>query len=330
MTMWMVRAESDGSLFEPFIQSNFVAIGWPALGDLGHIESREELLPLLHERYPERSPGAYTNYATMLFRFIKVLHPGDSVITYDRTSRIYAVGKLVGKYQFDRGLSFDYPHIQKVEWEATSISRDVLTATTKNSLGSTLTLFRLPEPAEKEVLRVLTGNKADAFDEDPIEEEEQILLADVESKSVEFIKDLISSLDWEELQFLVAGVLRAMGFKTKVSPRGPDQGKDITASRDGFGFENPRIVVEVKHRKEQMGASDIRSFIGGRHVDDKCLYVSTGGFSKEAKYEAERANVPVTLMDLDNLVETVTENYEDFDMDARRLVPLRKIYWPER
>ena len=78
-----------------------------------------------------------------------------------------------------------------------------------------------------------------------------------------------------------------------------------------------------------MGASDIRSFIGGQHVDNKCLYVSTGGFSKEAKYEAELVNVPVTMMDLDNLVETVTENYEDFDMDARRLVPLKKIYWSE-
>ncbi len=78
-----------------------------------------------------------------------------------------------------------------------------------------------------------------------------------------------------------------------------------------------------------MSASDIRSFIGGRHLANKCLYVSTGGFSKEAKYEAERAKVPVTLMDLDNLVETVTENYGDFDMDARSLVLLKKIYWSE-
>lgn len=57
--------------------------------------------------------------------------------------------------------------------------------------------------------------------------------------------------------------------------------------------------------------------------------MSTGGLSKEAMYEAERANVPVTLMDLDYLVETVTENYEDFDTEKRTLVPLKRIYWPE-
>jgi predicted Mrr-cat superfamily restriction endonuclease len=44
------------------------------------------------------------------------------------------------------------------------------------------------------------------------------------------------------MQELVAGILRAMGYKTLVSPAGADRGKDIIASPDGFGFEPPRIV----------------------------------------------------------------------------------------
>ena len=59
MTMWMVRAGSDGSLFEPFIRNNLIAIGWPALGDLGHIESREELIT---RRISRATPGANTDY----------------------------------------------------------------------------------------------------------------------------------------------------------------------------------------------------------------------------------------------------------------------------
>jgi restriction system protein len=47
------------------------------------------------------------------------------------------------------------------------------------------------------------------------------------------------------MQQLVAGILRAMGYKTQISPPGVDRGKDIVASPDGFGFEHPRIVVEV-------------------------------------------------------------------------------------
>lgn len=123
-------------------------------------------------------------------------------------------------------------------------------------------------------------------------------------------------------------VLRAMGYKTQVSPAGADRGKDIIASPDGFGFENPRIVVEVKHRKGKMGSQDIRSFPVGRHKGDRGLYVSTGGFSADAHYEADRAAVPLTLWTLDNLVRALVEHYDATDTETKRLVPLKRMYWP--
>jgi restriction system protein len=68
--------------------------------------------------------------------------------------------------------------------------------------------------------------------------------------------------------------------------------------------------------------------VGGRPKDDKGLYVSTGGFSKDARYEAERASIPLTLMDMDDLVKALLEHYETMDADSQRLLSLRKIYWP--
>jgi restriction system protein len=58
------------------------------------------------------------------------------------------------------------------------------------------------------------------------------------------------------------------------------------------------------------------------------LYVSTGGFSKDANLEALRANIPITLVNLDDLAALVVSHYEKFDMDGRVLIPLTKIYWP--
>jgi restriction system protein len=146
--------------------------------------------------------------------------------------------------------------------------------------------------------------------------------------ALERIKDIVSGLDWEDMQELVAGLLRAMGYKTQVSPIGADRGRDIIASPDGFGFENPRIVVEVKHRKGQMGSPAIRSFLGGRHKDDRGLYVSTGGFTKDAHYEADRAAVPLTLWTLDNLVRALVDHYDRTDAETKRLVPLKRMYIP--
>ncbi|MDE0693643.1 MAG: restriction endonuclease [Gammaproteobacteria bacterium] len=327
--MWMVRAESDGSLFQPFIEKEVVAIGWCDVGDLSGFGSREALFAEVRERYPGRSAGAYASTAGMLHRFSKDVAKGDGVVSYDRSRRVYAVGKIAGEYSHDLGFNADYPNVRRVEWKATGVSRDALATATKNSLGSTLTLFRLPEAAEQDIWRAATApGEASPEDEGEADEEEKLLLEDLESRSTEFIKDRIAALDWEAAQSLVAGLLRAMGYKARISARGPDRGVDIVASRDGFGFESPRIVVEVKQREEQMGAPQIRSFVGGRHADDKGLYVSKGGFSKEARYEAERAKVPVTLMDLDDLAEALAENYEALDAETRRLVPLRRIYWP--
>ena len=39
------------------------------------------------------------------------------------------------------------------------------------------------------------------------------------------------------------------GYKVKISEPDPDRGVDVMASPDGFGFESPRIMVEVKHRE---------------------------------------------------------------------------------
>ena len=330
MTMWMVRAARDGSLFQPFIDGGFVAIGWSRMGDLGQFESQKALVAELRKQYPGERAGWYANSGGMLWRFSREMQAGDGVVTYDRTRRVYAVGKLQGDYSSDSSFESGYPNVRRVEWKAVDVSRDALATATKNSLGSTLTLFQLPEMAEADVWRAAKGEQAESTeDQEEDDEEEKLLLKDLELRSIEFIKDRIVELDWEEMQSLIAGVLRAMGYKTRISARGPDRGADIVASRDGFGFENPRVVVEVKHRTEQIGASGIRSFVGGRHVDDKCLYVSTGGFSKEAKYEADRANILVTLLDLDELAKTLVENYETLDGETRRLVPLRRIYWPE-
>lgn len=208
--------------------------------------------------------------------------------------------------------------------------RDAISTKTKNTLGAISTLFLLSTDATEEILKRLKGDEV--VDEEQLESDVgniDDMARDLRARSRKFIKDKITQLDWQDMQELVAGLLRAMGYKTRVSPAGPDRGKDIVASPDGFGFEQPRIVVEVKHRPNtSMGAPEIRSFLGGRHGDDKGLYVSTGGFSKEARYEAGRAAIPVELLDLDGLVKEILRHYTEMDVEAKQLIPLVNIDWP--
>jgi restriction system protein len=131
------------------------------------------------------------------------------------------------------------------------------------------------------------------------------------------------------MQDFVAAILRAMGYRTRVSQRGPDGGVDIFASPDGLGLQEPRIKVEVKHRPNTaIAAPDVRSFLGGLRSGDRGLYVSTGSFTRDARNEADRATIPLTLIDLRALAQLATDNYDNFDQDGRALLPLKRIYRP--
>lgn len=53
-----------------------------------------------------------------------------------------------------------------------------------------------------------------------------------------------------------------------------------------------------------------------------------GGALCKARYEADRANVPVRLLDLDGLVKLYVDSYDNADAETRSLLPLTRIWWP--
>ena len=331
-TMWMVRAGEGGFRFEDFREGSRVSIGWHQIGTLSALRSRKDFIKVVGETYPKYRKGQVISAASTLYRFVREIKVGHSVITYGPSERVYLVGTVSGEYEFSPQLSPEQPNIHAAGWHG-QVSRDSLSVGARNSLGSTLALFQVPAEVAQEIHALLEGKSTPSTEEsgalDSMETEQvEDLYKDIQGKGFEFIKDKVNLLDWEDMQELVAGLLRAMGYKTRISPNGADRGKDIVASPDGLGFEDPRIVVEVKHRGAAMGSQEIRSFLGGRHANDKGLYVSTGGFTKDARYEAERASIPLTLMDLDDLVKSLLDHYEKMDIDMQRLIPLRKVYWP--
>jgi restriction system protein len=181
-----------------------------------------------------------------------------------------------------------------------------------------------------ELIAILEGRQKKTLkDEINIEDVESVQLKDeTVSRSHELIKDKIIALAPDEMEELVASILRAMGYKAKVSPKGPDRGVDVVASPDGLSLTQPRIKAEVKHRSGSMGAPTIRGFIGALREGDSGLFISTGGFTREARYEAERSTFPLTLIDLDDLADLIVSHYSKFDLEGRALIPLVRIYWP--
>jgi restriction system protein len=325
--MWMVRAGEEAYAIEDFRSKKVVAIGWGDT-DWTKFPNRDAIIAQMAKQSPDNSDGQNMAAANQIERFLHEIDVGDRVISYDPDNRRYLLGTISGQPKHAPGMVEELPTTRAVTWGGVEVNRDDLSATTRNSLGAISTLFRVPDTAAAEIEAKAAGSMLPQSAAVEAAKDDVEVLEDVQARSLEFIKDRLSKLTWDQMQLLVAGLLRAMGYKTRISPPGPDRGRDIIASPDGFGFEPPRIVVEVKHRKGQMGSNDIRSFLGGRHKDDKGLYVSTGGFTREAQYEAERSSIPTTLMDMDELAAAITKYYDEFDAESKALLPLMRIYWP--
>jgi restriction system protein len=329
---WFVRAGEGAAWVDEFISQGVVAIGWKQVGYVDPNVSDAELAKRFQAAFPQERDGSRKAWAAQIKRFLREIKVGDAVATYDLEQRRYFLGTIESDAQWRDA---DVPRFRKVNWTH-QVFRDQLSAQTRNALGAIVTLFLVSEDASGELraraVPIGAQPLAEPSHETPADEASEELVRDETVKRAEqFIEDQIAKLNWSQLQELVAGILRAMGYKTRVSDPGSDRGVDIFASPDGLGLQEPRIFVEVKHRVGTgMGSQEIRAFLGGRKPGDKCLYVSTGGFSKDAKYEANRANVPLELVTLTELRNLLIEHYENLDAETRSLVPLRRIYWPAR
>ena len=327
--MWMVR-NPGGQHADELLKRGIVGIGWgEASQQVAKAKDPEAFYEIIRTAFPDYTDQQVVNAGRQLYKFAREIKEGDEVITYDSPLRTYHIGVVTGPLATDAQLPEYLVNFRRVDWKK-QVERDKLSRNARNKLGSTLTIFRPSEDAAGEVKSFMQGKATAAPIQEevsPVEVEDPLTSAQETSK--ELIKDKIMRLDWDEMQHLMAGILRAMGYKTRVTPAGSDRGRDIIASPDGLGLEHPRIFVEVKHRKGAMGAPEVRKFVGGRDPQhDRCLYLSTGGFTHEAKYEAERAKFPLTLVDADMLVELLVEHYDKVDTETRMLIPLRKTYWP--
>lgn len=327
--MWMVRAGRGGYVAECF-RRGVVAVGWNELGDLSTIKTKTEIRTLYQATYPNDGPGTTANAVAVLHKFRSVLKVRDEVVTYDPEDREYLIGHITSEYLFRPGLVPDHSHIREVQWRG-AVSRDKLRVTSRNSLGSTLTLFSVNREVADELREILAG-RAPAKEVENLEEEREELSQikdETAERAHELIKDKLLLLNPDQMEQMAAAVLRAMGYRAKVSPKGRDRGIDVVASPDGLGLEEPRIKAEVKHRPgTKMGGPELRNFLGALRPGDRGLYISTGGFTGDARYEAERANLPIALVDLDELARLIESHYERFDIEGRVLLPLVKIYWP--
>lgn len=327
--IWVVRADSGGSRAQEFEQFRIAAIGYGDVGDVRGLD-RPSVLERVRAEHPDESESKLTSWTSQVFRFANEIEVGDWVLTPDGGTRELLIGLVTGEYEYHSTPDIPgFHHVRRIEWN-TRRSRDLLPQRVLYSLGALLTVFRpngrdhllafVEGRDQPDEVSALVSSNGDG-------DSESELFEDVLSRSEELIQARVAQLDGYETQHLVAGVLRAMGYFTRVAPEGPDGGVDIVASRDPLAVEPPVIKVQVKARPSSRSSpSDVRELAGVLREGERGIFVSTGGFTRDA--QADAAAGRVTLIDIDRLQELLVEYYDRLDQDTKSLVPLRRLYFP--
>lgn len=316
-----MRAGSRGSRAHDFESKGIAAISFDdATGDPSGTP-RDDYAAAV------KTAGGSANAAGQVWRFANDVNVGDLVVVPLGDSRELLFGEVTSGYRYDPSVLAGFPHVRDVKWGAKT-SRDVLPKTVLYSLGSLLTVF---QPSGQDELRALAAGQtpppAPATSSDDTDSTGEDIFQDLQARAGELIDAQIVALDGYETQDLFAGILRALGYHARVSPPGPDGGWDILAARDPLFVQQPVLRVQVKARPNTASsASEVRELVGVCEEHETGIFLSTGGFTKDARLEGAKRKI--TLVALDDLRQLLLDAYDDLDQDAKALVPLRRVYLP--
>ncbi|MDO9585365.1 MAG: restriction endonuclease [Syntrophales bacterium] len=324
--IWGIHAGKTGDADTLFLKKHFVAIGWTKMGDLSKLKKdREAFKSRVAEMYPDKKPGAIRNNAGQLYRFVHEMKPGDMVLYPSKRDRQVHLGRVEGDYSYDPKTEPGYPHLRAVKW-LQAMPRTHFTQGALYEIGAATSLFSVKNYAE-EFRAVLEGKATPT----PVAKDDSIaaVAEDIEETTRDFVlKRLAQEVKGHPFAEFIAHLLNSMGYRTRVSPEGPDGGIDIIAHRDELGFEPPIIKVQVKSTEGSIGDPVVSALYGKVGTGEYGLLVTLGSFTAQARTFA-KAKTNLRLIDGDELVRLIFAHYDHFESRYKGLLPLRRVFVPE-
>jgi 5-methylcytosine-specific restriction protein B len=155
------QGEGD-SIWPAMRKGEFVAIGWPNLGDLSEVATAEKVKEavrrLVEQHYPN-DPKTLSRESGEFYDFISRVENGDVVVAADG-QKILGVGRVTGPYSFEQSDPKGAPHRRSVKWDSTEewkFAESEALRTTFAKVG------RYPENIIEIEQRLLGGDKSQTF-----------------------------------------------------------------------------------------------------------------------------------------------------------------------
>lgn len=308
---------------ELFLKHNVIAIGWKEIGDLLSLQPTRDAIKNQYLRvYPSEKKGSVATSAGMLYRFCYEAHIGDLIIYPSKIDRMINIGEITTGYEYVPD-AHEYVNQRGVKW-LKHLPRTAFSQGALYEIGSAMSFFSVKNYADE----FLSALEKDFKKTPSITEEDETVKATAEEileSTRDFIlKELSRNFKGYALEEFVADLLRAMGYRTKVSPQGGDNGIDITAYKDELP---PRIVVQVKSQDGDVKEATIQSLKGAMREGDYGLFVTLSNYTKNAQKYLDSTPI-IRGINGTELVDLILKYYGELDDKYRKIIPLKMVYIP--
>lgn len=337
MNYWvihMAELRHNPDMLRTLKQKSLIGVGWSEIKDLNKYSTRGDFQKILEATYPEETRKmSIAIQAGMLYRWVYEVKSGDIAIVPLKIDDTIKIGKFVEDKPFrNTTLHPNYAHVRKVKW-LKEVKRSDFTQDALYSIGSALTLSQPSEEVEKQISILIKGKKihekkTEISDKDTQSGELLLLESHLMDQLDGFIADKIKEKKGYQYQEIVAGVFHAIGYHVKLGPRGADKKRDVMAYSDKLGLKDPIIRIEVKSQESSVGVDDVSKLGGYIQSNEKGLFVSRMGFTKDAKNYAEGKGI--ILMTGEEITRLLLENYDQLPEKIQNWIPLKRVWIPKQ
>ena len=334
--LWLVRLGKNGEFERLALDKGLLRIGFGVESDISNLKDRDGLLRLMESIFPDAKSGKQRNFASQVNQFVNVAAGGDLIVSPMKTTSTIAIGRFSGPYAPGPKGEVTRP----VQWLRVDIKRDAFKQDLLYSFGAIMTICEISRndalSRVEQVLKTgidpgdgLTLKGTGVPPEKPVAEDGNDYLVNLDQIARDQIEKRIASVfTGHGFTQLVAAILRAQGYRTRVSPPGADQGVDIVAGSGPLGLESPRIVVQVKSGNVTVDQPTLQGLIGSVQDTqaDHGLIVSWNGYTSAVRRRVNELFFRVRLWGREELVDNLLATYGDLPEDITAELPLRRIW----
>lgn len=142
------------------------------------------------------------------------------------------------------------------------------------------------------------------------------------------IKKYLYSLNSNEIQTMLADILRAMKYYPSwAAPLEKQRGKiNLIAYTDPLGVNGQRIIAQIIHKGQAVTLEGVKNFTSTLSPNDFGIIVSIGGFTNEAVQALSLNNYQkITGLDAVSFFNLWETYYNELNEGSHRLLPLKAV-----